>query len=165
MSAIKSTVSLLPLHYAGQVLHTHVDNDVLTWWVAKEIAHQLGYRDAEHLTRMLDADEKDTLLVSTPGGRQEMLAINESGLYHAIFTSRRKEAKIFRRWVTEEILPTLRRTGTYTLPNDAESFTQKRVKCPTPSNHLASQPKGRGVYKISIHPAFLDVSEEMMGMV
>jgi prophage antirepressor-like protein len=127
MSEQESTQSLLPLHYAGHLLHTHVDEQILTWWLAKEIAQPLGYRDAEHVTRLVDDDEKGTLIVGTPGGTQEMLALNESGLYHAIFASRREEAKAFRRWVTAEVLPSLRRTGTYTMPSPV------RVK---PSNHL-----------------------------
>jgi hypothetical protein len=85
------------------------------WWVASDIARVLGYRDAPNMVRSLDEDEKGTHILSTLGGQQEMNIISESGLYAAILKSRRPEAKRFRRWVTAEVLPELRRTGNYHL--------------------------------------------------
>src|SRR5690606_23128157 len=61
----------------------------------------------------LDSDEKDTRIVGTPGGNQSMVVVNEPGLYNLIFTSRKPEAKRFKRWVTHEVLPAIRRTGHY----------------------------------------------------
>ena len=83
------------------------------WWIAADLAELLGYRDAANLARTLDEDEKGTHIVRTPGGPQEMTIISESGLYHAIFASRRPEARTFRRWVTGTVLPQLRRTGSF----------------------------------------------------
>lgn len=93
------------------------------WFVATDIANILGYRDAEKMTRLLDDDEKDTHNVGTLGGDQEHLVINESGLYAAILKSRRPEAKAFRKWVTSEVLPSIRKQGSYTAPG-AEAGTQ-----------------------------------------
>ena len=61
----------------------------------------------------LDEDEKGTHSVSTPGGRQNFLVINEPGLYTLILKSRKSEAKAFKRWVTHEVLPQIRKTGSY----------------------------------------------------
>lgn len=83
------------------------------WFVASDVAAALDYRDAEKLTRMLDDDEKGTQIVGTLGGNQEMLVINESGLYSAILRSRKLEAKRFKKWVTAEVLPAIRKHGRY----------------------------------------------------
>lgn len=83
------------------------------WFVARDAAGILDYRTAHDMTRMLEDDEKDTQIVRTPGGEQAVAIINESGLYSAILKSRKEEAKKFRRWVTSEILPSIRKYGAY----------------------------------------------------
>jgi len=86
------------------------------WFVAGDVAAALEYRDAANMTRFLDDDEKGTHNVSTPSGNQQMTVINESGLYSAILKSRKPEAKKFKKWVTSEVLPSIRKTGSYTIP-------------------------------------------------
>lgn len=83
------------------------------WFVASDVAKALAFRDASNMVRMLDDDERGTRVVSTPSGDQEMIIINESGLYHAVLKSRKPEAKPFRKWVTSEVLPAIRKTGQY----------------------------------------------------
>ena len=83
------------------------------WFIASEVAAMLGYRDSYNMTRILDDDEKGTHNVSTLGGNQDVSVINESGFYHAAFKSRKPEVKPFRKWVTSEVLPTIRKTGGY----------------------------------------------------
>jgi hypothetical protein len=87
------------------------------WFVANDVAAVLGYKSF-HMTRMLDDDEKGIHVVDTLGGRQELSIISESGLYSAVFKSRRPEAQRFRKWVTGEVLPTIRRTGKYHLHDE-----------------------------------------------
>jgi len=65
----------------------------------------------------LDDDEKGVVSNDTPGGQQEMTTINESGLYSLILSSRKPEARAFKRWVTHEVLPAIRKTGRYESPN------------------------------------------------
>lgn len=67
------------------------------------------------MTRNLDEDEKGMQIVHTPSGDQEMIVINESGMYAAVLKSRKPEAKPFRKWVTSKVLPTIRKTGSYTV--------------------------------------------------
>lgn len=83
------------------------------WFVASDVARILGYREAYYLTRGLDDDEKGPHILRTPGGDQELTVINEPGLYSAILRSRVDGAKRFKRWVTHEVLPAIRRTGQY----------------------------------------------------
>ena len=90
-----------------------INKDGEAWFVASEIAAMFGYRDAANLTRILDDDEKGTHNVSTLGGKQDVSVINESGFYHAAFKSRKAEVKPFRKWVTSEVLPAIRKTGGY----------------------------------------------------
>lgn len=85
------------------------------WWIASDIAAVLGFKHTPHMLRVLDHDEKDVHKADTLGGLQDVTIISESGLYSAIFRSRRPEARAFRRWVTGEVLPALRRTGSYTM--------------------------------------------------
>lgn len=71
-------------------------------------------QSVESSLRKLDDDEKLMLKVSASGQNRQMLFVNESGLYNLIFRSNKPEAKAFRKWVTSEVLPTIRRTGSYT---------------------------------------------------
>lgn len=86
------------------------------WFVAADVASALDYPSAPQMTRNLDDDEKGMHNVHTLGGSQEMLIINESGLYSAILKSRKPEAKKFKKWVTSEVLPSIRKTGKYEAP-------------------------------------------------
>lgn len=86
------------------------------WFVAGDVARVLGYRMASDLTRMLDDDEKGTHILRTPGGEQTVTVISEAGLYSAVMRSRVPEAHAFKRWVTHDVLPAIRRTGSYGTP-------------------------------------------------
>lgn len=98
----------------GRVRTIEIDGE--PWFVASDIAKSLGYRMASDLTRRIDDDEKGTQKVSTSNGTQEMTIINESGLYSAILGSNLPNAKKFKKWVTSEVLPSIRKTGSYSLP-------------------------------------------------
>ena len=81
--------------------------------VATDVARALDYDSAKDMLRCVDEEDKGWAEVPTPGGLQEMLTVNESGIYAATFRSRKDSAKAFRRWVTAEVLPSIRRTGGY----------------------------------------------------
>lgn len=102
---------LVPFSYSGQQVRTLVDFDGNTWFVAADVCAVLGIRNVSDATRSLDADERSTI-ASTEGG-PDRLIISEAGLYTLLIRSRRPEAKPFRRWVTHEVLPSIRRTGAY----------------------------------------------------
>lgn len=92
------------------------------WFVAKDIADTLGYSDTATMTRRLDEDEKGMQNLQTLGGLQGMAIINESGLYNAIIGSKKEEAKIFKKWVTSEVLPSIRKHGGYITPQKVEEM-------------------------------------------
>jgi prophage antirepressor-like protein len=91
-----------------------VDLDGEPWWVAKDVCEVLGLDEAHKAVGRLDDDERNTIPVMDSMGRcQKTSIINESGLYSLILTSRKPEAKQFKKWVTAEVLPTIRKTGSY----------------------------------------------------
>ena len=101
-------------------IRAFADENGEPWFVAADVARVLDYRTASDAIRYLDDDEADTLkqrIRSENGVEQErqMLIINESGLYNLVFRSRKPEAKKFRKWVTEEVLPSIRKTGSYSV--------------------------------------------------
>ena len=83
------------------------------WFVAADIAEILGYRDAANAARHLPDRQKGTRNVSTLGGGQRMTIISEGGMYRLVLRSRKPEAEAFTDWVTDEVLPAIRKTGTY----------------------------------------------------
>lgn len=108
------------------------------WFVGKDVAEILGYRDSRDATRYLDDDEKRTDSLTPPKQRgltnsrnTNVSLINESGLYSLVLRSRMPDAKRFRKWVTSEILPSIRKTGSYskttTLPDFSDPVAMARA--------------------------------------
>lgn len=86
------------------------------YFVGKDVANILGYKNGSRdINAHVDAEDKLTYQISTSGQRRNQTIINESGLYSLIFSSKLESAKRFKRWVTSEVLPQLRRTGTYSI--------------------------------------------------
>lgn len=97
-------------------------------FVAADLLSTLNL-DRKALER-LDDDEKGVSSIHTPGGQQEMTVVNESGLFNLVLGSRKPEAKRFKRWVTHEVLPSIRKTGSYAVPGSVAALpapTQDRV--------------------------------------
>lgn len=87
------------------------------WFVTKDVCAVLGIRNVSDAVSRLDEDGVGTTeVIDSLGRRQQASAVNESSLYELIFQSRKSEAVGFRRWVTKEVLPTIRRTGSYAVP-------------------------------------------------
>lgn len=87
------------------------------WFVGKDIAEALGYKNPQKAIRdHVDAEDKGVNELFTPGGKQNIAIINESGLYSLMLKSKLPAAKKFKRWVTSEVLPSIRKTGAYSMP-------------------------------------------------
>jgi len=87
------------------------------WFVGKDVAEALGYGNPQRAIRdHVDALDKGVTEMVTPGGKQQMPIINESGLYSLIFSSKLEGAQRFKRWVTSEVLPSIRKNGHYMTP-------------------------------------------------
>lgn len=96
----------------GKIRGMLIDND--PWFVGKDVAIALGYKNTKDaLARHVDDDDKRGSHITTPSGEQLMTIINESGLYSLIFGSRLETAKNFKKWVTRNVLPSIRRFGCY----------------------------------------------------
>lgn len=99
----------------GQVRTIDVDGS--PWLVAKDVAAALGYKNSrDAIARHVDEEDKGVVKHDTPSGEQEMVVINESGLYSLVLSSKLPKAREFKRWVTSEVLPSIRKTGSYTMP-------------------------------------------------
>ncbi len=84
------------------------------WFVGKDVAKSLGYKNVnDALFKHVDEEDKEVVKCDTPGGQQNMTVINESGLYSLVLKSKLEGAKKFKRWVTSEVLPTIRKHGMY----------------------------------------------------
>jgi prophage antirepressor-like protein len=115
----------------GEIRAVKIKNE--PWFVAKDVCDSLGYsKDVSSVLSKLDEDEKGTENFRTLGGSQSLAVVNESGLYNLIFRSNKPEAKHFRKWVTAEVLPAIRKYGTYTsdakVTERLEAKYQKKVQ-------------------------------------
>lgn len=84
------------------------------WFVGRDVAESLGYAEPRSaISKKVDTEDKGVAEMETPSGKQKVTIINESGLYSLIFGSKLESAKRFKRWVTSEVLPSIRKTGGY----------------------------------------------------
>lgn len=93
-----------------------VDVDGEAWFVLKDVCEVLHLGTTAKVAERLDDDEKGMNQIHTPGGTQNVTVVNESGLYHVILRSDKPGAAPFRRWVTNDVLPAIRKTGSYNAP-------------------------------------------------
>ncbi len=108
--------------YEGNEVRT-VQKDDGTWWVLKDVCAVLDISNNRDAALRLDEDEKDDVGITDAIGRQQnTTVISESGLYNVIMLSRKPEAKKFKRWVTHEVLPTIRKHGAYVTPAKLEEL-------------------------------------------
>lgn len=107
------TTDIMPFDFHGQTVRTLTDSHGEPWFVAKDVCDILGITNSRDAMSPLDDDEKGVANTDTPGGRQNVSIVSEPGLYVLIGKSRKPEAKAFRRWVNHEVLPSIRKTGSY----------------------------------------------------
>lgn len=97
-----------------------VERDGEPWFVARDVCECLELGNPRTSIALLDEDEKGVHTMDTPGGQQAMSIVSEAGLYSLILRSRKPEAKAFKRWITHEVLPAIRRHGAYLTPDMVE---------------------------------------------
>jgi len=112
----------------GQI--TVIEQDKEPWFIAKEISEILEYSATEKMTRRLDEDEKANVPFRDIGSNQNrnQIVISESGLYEAIFGSHKPEAKKFKKWITKEVLPSIRKNGGYIIKKENETHQEIMAK-------------------------------------
>lgn len=111
--------NLQVFNYNGNEVRT-IQKDGEPWWVLKDVCNVLDLSDTNKTAERLDVDELTRIKFVTGGQNREMLCINESGLYNVILRSDKPEAKPFRKWVTSEVLPSIRKHGAYMTPETLE---------------------------------------------
>ena len=111
------TSALQVFSYQDTQIRTYTDENGDVWFVAKDVCEILGIQNHKDAITGLDDDEKSGVAITDPHGREQVTnVINEPGLYKLTFKSRKPEAKKFTHWVTHEVLPQIRKTGSYTIP-------------------------------------------------
>lgn len=96
----------------GEVRAVTIDNE--PWFVGKDVAERLGYKNPQEAIRNhVDSEDKGVSEILTPGGKQQAPIINESGLYSLVLSSKLPTAKAFKRWITSEVIPSIRKNGGY----------------------------------------------------
>ena len=111
---------IIPFGYDDQLVRTVVI-DGMPWFVAKDVCEALELSDVSMSVAKLDDDEKLVQKLFVSGQNRDMIIVNESGLYTLIMRSNKPEARSFRKWVTSEVLPSIRATGQYTMPQLVEN--------------------------------------------
>ncbi len=99
------------------------------WLVGKDVAAALGYKEPTKAVReKVDPEDKGVSKIDTPSGTQDMLIINESGFYSLVLSSKMPKAKRFKRWVTADVLPAIRRNGAYELAQTQQNDELDRLR-------------------------------------
>lgn len=112
--------NIIPFNYESQQIRLIQDEQGEPWWIAKDVCDVLELTNVAMAVKGLDDDEKGVSKVYTLGGEQELLTINEPGLYTLIIRSNKPDAKKFKRWITHEVLPSIRKTGKYEIDRPSE---------------------------------------------
>lgn len=99
----------------GEIRTLLIDGE--PWFVAADVCKALLIVNSRDALTRIDDDEKGVVSTDTLGGRQEVTIVNEPGLYALILSSRKPEAKAFKRWITHEVIPSIRKHGAYISPN------------------------------------------------
>jgi prophage antirepressor-like protein len=110
--------NIVPFEFDGSQVRV-IEEAGEPWWIVRDICGILGLDDARKTMDRVDEDERKIFpVIDSVGRRQDMWLVNESGLYSLILRSNKPEAKRFRKWVTSEVLPAIRKTGRYEAPRD-----------------------------------------------
>lgn len=106
-----SDVQIFKNETFGEIRTAVIDGE--PWFVAVDVCRALEIVNSRDALTRIDEDEKGVVLTDTPGGKQEVTTVNEPGLYSLVLGSRKPEAKVFKRWITHEVIPSIRKNGGY----------------------------------------------------
>lgn len=111
--------SIIPFNFEKKEVRTHISNNGEIMFVGKDVCECLGIKNSRQALSRLDDDEKGVITNDTLGGAQKITVINEAGAYKLIFTSRVPSANRFKKWLAHEVLPSIRKTGSYAASSPA----------------------------------------------
>jgi prophage antirepressor-like protein len=112
--------NIIPFEYESKEISVFKDAADVPWWIAKDVCAVLEISDISQAVERLDDDEKLVRTLYVSGQNRDIWTVNESGLYSLIIRSNKPEAKKFKRWITHEVLPSIRKTGHYDVGNASE---------------------------------------------
>lgn len=125
----------------GELRSLHMNGE--PWFVGRDVAAALGYGNGKSLNNAVsnhvDDEDKGVTEMMTPGGKQKVIIINESGLYSLVLSSKLESAKKFKRWVTSEVLPSIRKHGAYMTDNLLDALEAHPEAVPEYLNRLRSE--------------------------
>lgn len=143
----------------GEIRTTVLDN--APWFVGKDVAKALGYKYPSQTVRdKVDAEDRGVGEMTTPSGNQNMVIINESGLYSLILSSKLPAAKKFKRWVTSEVLPAIRQSGSYGVQAPALADLERRLAeleaklDAAPALPRPRRKRAKAAYEVKTNPQF-----------
>lgn len=110
--------NIIPFEYESKSVRVVTDNDGAPWWIASDVCAVLDLSNPTEAIRGLDDDEKSTLRISEGGPERNI--INEPGLYSLIIRSNKPQARKFKRWITHDVLPSIRKNGNYEVESASE---------------------------------------------
>jgi prophage antirepressor-like protein len=114
--------------FNGNIVRTVIEKRGESWWVALDVCNILGLSDVSKSLQKLDADEKLIRKLFVSGQYRNVSIINEFGLYSLILTSTKPEAKAFKRWLTHEVIPQIRKTGKYNYAFETNRLIEKSIE-------------------------------------
>lgn len=119
-----SNMELIPFHFESNEVRIIKDSHDQPWFIAKDVCAALEHSNYRMAVEILEEDEvRKVYITDSVGRKQETLTINESGLYALIMRSNKPKAKIFRKWITSEVIPSIRKTGEYKLSNNKSKIS------------------------------------------
>jgi prophage antirepressor-like protein len=156
----------------GEIRSMTIDGE--PWFVGKDVAAALGYKEsAKAIREHIDDEDKGVSVLDTPGGKQKTVIINESGLYTLILGSKLEGAKRFKRWVTSEILPSIRKTGAYATDSAAAEYKARELRIKemnaqarlinAETRRLTVLQKGKGLSQVAVDTLAVKAVERVTG--
>lgn len=155
-----SDVTVFTHESFGQVRHVMIDGE--PWFIASDVCTVLDISQTHRALASLDDDEKGRHSMTTPGGVQQVSIVNESGLYSLILRSRKPHAKAFKKWVTSEVLPAIRKTGRYEAKQLDEIEVAERYLAALKAKRALEQANAKLSEELSIAAPKVDKWERFM---
>lgn len=119
--------NIIPFHFESHAVRVvEIDGD--PWFLASDVCRALEHSDTSTAVKRLDEEDKLLQTIFVSGQNRQVIVINESGLYNLILTSRKEEARKFKRWVTSEVLPSIRKTGKYNYQNQIPTTLSEALR-------------------------------------
>ena len=151
LSNLSNTVAVFSHEQFGEIRTVFLNGE--PWFVASDVCRALEIKNNRDAITRLDPDEKGVALTDTPGGIQEVSVVSESGLYSLVLSSRKPEAKLFKRWIIHDVIPAIRKTGMYSAKHlSPAEFLLEQAKM------LVEQERRMAVVESKVYSVETDVS-------